>query len=92
MAPRRWLHPAVYKSELKEIAGSLLRCIAVGLYSTNSAGTISRARGDLLGRDNCFGEVRIKLPADGVMADVCLGVTVTSLYTLVGLGVVLVFM
>ena len=34
----------------------------------------------------------IKLPPDGVIADVCLGVTVTSLYTLVGLGVVIVFM
>jgi hypothetical protein len=27
-----------------------------------------------------------------VIADVCLGVTVTGLYTLVGLGVVIVFM
>jgi hypothetical protein len=34
----------------------------------------------------------IKLPSDGVIADVCLGVTVTSLYTPAGLGVVIVFM
>lgn len=34
----------------------------------------------------------IKFPSDGVMAEVCLGVTVTSLYTLVGLGLVLAFM
>lgn len=34
----------------------------------------------------------IKLPSDGVMADVCLGVTVTSLYTLVGMGLVIAFM
>ena len=38
-----------------------------------------------------------KLPADsasseGIMADVSLGVTVTSLYTLVGLGIVLAFL
>jgi hypothetical protein len=34
----------------------------------------------------------IKLPSDGVMADVCLGITVTSLYTLVGMGLVIAFM
>ncbi|MET4344684.1 hypothetical protein ABIC07_004181 [Bradyrhizobium sp. RT9a] len=34
----------------------------------------------------------IKFPSEGVMAGVCLGVTVTGLYTLVGLGVVIVFM
>jgi hypothetical protein len=33
-----------------------------------------------------------KLPSDGVMADVCLGVTVTGLYTLVGMGLVIAFM
>ena len=30
--------------------------------------------------------------SDGIMADISLGVTVTSLYTLVGLGIVLAFM
>jgi hypothetical protein len=30
--------------------------------------------------------------SEGIMADVSLGVTVTSLYTLVGLGIVLAFM
>lgn len=34
----------------------------------------------------------IKIPSDGIVADVCLGVTVTGLYTLVGLGIVIVFM
>jgi len=34
----------------------------------------------------------VKLQSEGVMADVCLGVTVTGLYTLVGLGLVIVFM
>ena len=33
-----------------------------------------------------------KLPSDDVMANVRLSVTVTSLYTLVGLGVVIVFL
>jgi hypothetical protein len=30
--------------------------------------------------------------SEGIMADISLGVTVTSLYTLVGLGIVLAFM
>jgi hypothetical protein len=30
--------------------------------------------------------------SDGIMAEISLGVTVTSLYTLVGLGIVLAFM
>jgi hypothetical protein len=34
----------------------------------------------------------IKVPSDDVMAEVCLGVMVTSLYVLVGLGLVVVFM
>ena len=34
----------------------------------------------------------IKLPPDGVMAEVCLGVTVASLYTLVVMGLVIAFM
>jgi hypothetical protein len=34
----------------------------------------------------------VKLPSEDVMADVCLGVTVTGLYTLVGLGVAIAFM
>jgi hypothetical protein len=33
----------------------------------------------------------IRLPTDNLMAEVCLGVTVTSLYTLVGLGLIIVF-
>jgi hypothetical protein len=34
----------------------------------------------------------IKLPSDGVMADIRLGVTVTGLYILVGMGLVIAFM
>jgi hypothetical protein len=34
----------------------------------------------------------IKLLSEGVMADVRLGVTVTGLYTLVGMGLVIAFM
>jgi hypothetical protein len=34
----------------------------------------------------------IKIPSEGVMADVRLGVTVTGLYAIVGLGIVIVFM
>jgi hypothetical protein len=33
----------------------------------------------------------IKLPPDGVMAEIYLGVTVTGLYTLVGLALQLLF-
>jgi hypothetical protein len=32
-----------------------------------------------------------KVPSDGVIADVRLGVTVTALYTLVGMGLVIAF-
>jgi len=35
---------------------------------------------------------QLNLSSEGVMADVCLGVTVTSLYTLVGMGLIIVFM
>jgi hypothetical protein len=35
---------------------------------------------------------QFKVPSDGVMAEVFLGVTVTSLYTLVGLGIIVAFM
>jgi hypothetical protein len=34
----------------------------------------------------------IKPPSDGVMADVYLGVTVTGLYALVGMGLLIAFM
>jgi len=34
----------------------------------------------------------IKLPSDSVMADVFLGVTVTGLYTLIGMALIIVFM
>jgi hypothetical protein len=35
---------------------------------------------------------QIKVPSGGVMAQVCLGVTVTTLYILVGLGIIVAFM
>jgi hypothetical protein len=34
----------------------------------------------------------IKSQSESVMADVCLGVTVANLYTLVGMGLIIVFM
>ena len=34
----------------------------------------------------------IKFPSDNFMADVYLGVAVTGLYTLVGMGLIIVFM
>lgn len=50
---------------------------------------------DLFGRDNRVEKWNarpIKLPSDGVMAEVRLGVTVTGLDTLVGMGLVIAFM
>jgi hypothetical protein len=35
---------------------------------------------------------QIKFQSENVMADVCLGVTVAGLYTLVGMGLIIVFM
>jgi hypothetical protein len=35
---------------------------------------------------------QIKLQPESVMADVCLGVTVAGLYTLVGMGLTIAFM
>jgi hypothetical protein len=35
---------------------------------------------------------QFKVPSDGVMADVFLGLTVTSLYALVSLGIIVAFM
>jgi hypothetical protein len=35
---------------------------------------------------------QIKLPPEGVMADVCLGLTVTGVYTLVAMALIIVFM
>jgi hypothetical protein len=51
----------------------------------------------VLGQDKSGREVpvrskQINLGSESVMADVCLGVAVTGLYTLVGMGLVLVFM
>jgi hypothetical protein len=34
---------------------------------------------------------QIRFPSDGVMAEICLGVTVAGLYALVGLGLVMAF-
>ncbi len=35
---------------------------------------------------------QIHLESESVMSDVCLGVAITGIYTLVGMGLVLVFM
>lgn len=60
------------------------------------AGTIARVMRDPYGRtiavESAVPARRSKVPSDGVMADVFLGVMVTSLYTLVGLGLVIAFM
>jgi hypothetical protein len=50
-----------------------------------------------LGQDNGIGKPQmrseqINLKSQSVMADVCLGVAVTGLYTLVGMGLIIVFM
>jgi hypothetical protein len=48
--------------------------------------------GGAIARRNAMLGKQIKLPPDSVMADVCLGITVTSLYTLVGMGLIIAFM
>jgi hypothetical protein len=59
-------------------------------------GTIARVLRDLSGRkiavEGAVPARQFKVPSDGVMADVFLGVTVTSLYALVGLGIIVAFM
>ena len=62
-------------------------------------GTISRFPRDVIG----LGQIRVgnlqcgakqmtHLESESVMSDVCLGVAITGIYTLVGMGLVLVFM
>ena len=62
-------------------------------------GTISRFPRDVIGP----GQIRVGKPqvrskqmthfeSESVMSDVCLGVAITGIYTLVGMGLVLVFM
>jgi hypothetical protein len=52
----------------------------------------------LLGRDKLHREVPVRskqmthFESESVMSDVCLGVAITGIYTLVGMGLVLVFM
>jgi hypothetical protein len=59
---------------------------------------ISRFPRDVMGRDISRREspVRSKqmthFESESVMSDVCLGVAITGIYTLVGMGLVLVFM
>jgi hypothetical protein len=36
--------------------------------------------------------IQIRLPSESVMADICLCVRVTGVYTLVGLGLIIAFM
>jgi hypothetical protein len=60
-------------------------------------GTIPRFPRDLFGTGQLRGEVQmpgrqIKPQPESVMADVCLGVTVTGIYTLVGMGLIIAFM
>ena len=60
-------------------------------------GTIPRFPRHLFGTGQLRGEVQmpgrqIKPQPESVMADVYLGVTVTGLYTLVGMGLIIAFM
>jgi hypothetical protein len=45
-----------------------------------------------IARRSAVAHRQIKLEPESVMADVCLGVTVTGLYTLVGMGLIIAFM
>ena len=60
-----------------------------------SPGTIPRLPRDPIGLE-LRGESAVlgrqKLQPESVMADVCLGITVAGLYTLVGMGLIIVFM
>jgi hypothetical protein len=61
------------------------------------AGTINRFPRDLFGLEtiawrSAVPDRQIKLQPESVMADVYLGVTVTGLYTLVGMGLIIAFM
>jgi hypothetical protein len=62
-----------------------------------SSGTIPNLARDVVGPDKSRREVpvrskQIKPTSASVMADVYLGVAVTGLYTLVGMGLIIVFM
>jgi hypothetical protein len=45
-----------------------------------------------ISRESAVRGKQIKFQFESVMADVCLGVTVAGLYTLVGMGLTIVFM
>ena len=42
-------------------------------------------------RESAVRRKQIKFQSESVIADVCLGVTVAGLYTLVGMGLIIVF-
>jgi hypothetical protein len=44
-----------------------------------------------IAKEKCSARQQIKPQPESVMADVCLGVTVAGLYTLVGMGLIIVF-
>jgi hypothetical protein len=62
----------------------------------HAAGTKSHFALDVFGRaiakENAVPNSQPNLQSESIMADLFLGVTVTGLYTLVGMGLVLVFM
>jgi hypothetical protein len=43
-------------------------------------------------RESAVRRKQLKFQSENVMADICLGVTVAGLYTLVGMGLIIVFM
>jgi hypothetical protein len=62
-----------------------------------AAGTIAGFPREVMGlgqwhRECAVDSKQIKFQSESVMADVCLGVTVAGLYTLVGMGLTIVFM
>jgi hypothetical protein len=61
----------------------------LNLFLCIAAGTIA---GFPRERESAVRRKQIKFQSESVMADVCLGVTVAGLYTLVGMGLVIVFM
>jgi hypothetical protein len=50
------------------------------------------ARGRITARLGAVPVKQIKLPSESVRADLCLGLTVTGLYTLITMGLIILFM
>jgi hypothetical protein len=83
---------------LFQIPSSVPRYVSddVSTLSYLETGTIARLPRDLFGLEiawrSAVPDRQIKFQPESVMADVYLGVTVTGLYTLVGMGLIIAFM